>query len=270
VTFVKIYQLIETVKDNKTYIFLYNIFMAVLALLAVGIVLIDYLITPTHSTLSIFNIIDDSISIIFLTDYLIRLYLSKNRKIFFKSNLIDLVSSIPFNSLFQAIKILKIARLLKFTKLFKLFKVFRIFILLGKFKKSINSFIKTNNFNYVVFITVFTVLLGAFGLSLTEHKTFSDSLWWSFVTVTTVGYGDISPASKIGRLIASVLMLVGIGFIGMLTGTISTFFINRNIKNSSFKEKTLENIKSELDNFDNLSCEDIENICLTLKALKDK
>ena len=55
---------------------------------------------------------------------------------------------------------------------------------------------------------------------------FIDALWWSFVTASTVGYGDISPQTGLGRLIASILMLVGIGTIGMLTGTIATYFTN--------------------------------------------
>lgn len=53
---------------------------------------------------------------------------------------------------------------------------------------------------------------------------FVDAIWWTFVTATTVGYGDISPATGIGRIIASILIkTTGIGFIGMLTGTIATF-----------------------------------------------
>ena len=55
---------------------------------------------------------------------------------------------------------------------------------------------------------------------------FFDAIWWSFVTTTTVGYGDISPSTNIGRLIAAILMIIGIGLIGSLTSTITTYFIN--------------------------------------------
>lgn len=69
------------------------------------------------------------------------------------------------------------------------------------------------------------LLLGATVYSIAEIVNFIDSLWWAFVTSTTVGYGDISPVSGIGRLTAMVLMLTGIGMFGALTSTITSFFI---------------------------------------------
>jgi voltage-gated potassium channel Kch len=56
-------------------------------------------------------------------------------------------------------------------------------------------------------------------------KTAGDALWWAIVTVTTVGYGDVSPATAEGRLIAVALMLIGIGVISALTATIASFFV---------------------------------------------
>jgi voltage-gated potassium channel len=147
-------------------------------------------------------------------------------------------------------------------------RLFRIVVLLGRFKKNIDKFIKTNNFHYVLWITIITVILGALGISFSENKSFTDGLWWSFVTVTTVGYGDISPITSTGRIIASILMLVGIGFIGMLTGTISTFFINKKSKKYTYKDEIIENIKSKLDEYENLSENDINDICSVLKSLK--
>jgi voltage-gated potassium channel len=52
-----------------------------------------------------------------------------------------------------------------------------------------------------------------------------DGIWWAIVTATTVGYGDISPATTEGRIIAVVLMLLGIGVIGAFTATVASFFV---------------------------------------------
>jgi voltage-gated potassium channel len=59
-------------------------------------------------------------------------------------------------------------------------------------------------------------------------ESIGDAFWWSIVTATTVGYGDISPTTTEGRLIAIVLMLVGIGFISIFTATIASFFFDQN------------------------------------------
>ena len=115
-----------------------------------------------------------------------------------------------------------------------------------------------------------TVFIGAFGISITEGKTFADSLWWSFVTATTVGYGDISPSTNIGRIIAAILMLVGIGFVGMLTGTIATYFLSDKEKDKSYKSKVIETIQQKLNDFQSLSKEDLEDMHRILLSLKDQ
>ncbi len=57
-----------------------------------------------------------------------------------------------------------------------------------------------------------------------EINNYPDALWWAIVTATTVGYGDIVPVTPIGRILASIMMLFGIAFIGMITSTITNFF----------------------------------------------
>ncbi len=54
---------------------------------------------------------------------------------------------------------------------------------------------------------------------------YPSALWWAIVTVTTVGYGDRYPVSAGGRIVAAVLMLVGIGLIGVLTATVASVFV---------------------------------------------
>lgn len=248
--------------NNKKLILYYEVFITVLTIIAVVMVALEYFMQETSYLISVFNMIDTGILMIFALDYFTRLILSEDKFKFFKSNMIDLISIIPFNSAFQT------ARLLRFTKLFKLVKLLRVFVLLAKFKNKMDKFLKTNNFHYVIWITILTVIVGALGFSLIENKSFSDGLWWSFVTVTTVGYGDMSPVTGAGRVLASILMLIGIGFIGMLTGTIATFFINDKVSDRSLKGNTIEGIKNSLNDFDNLSIEDIDNIYKILKSLK--
>lgn len=106
-------------------------------------------------------------------------------------------------------------------------------------------------------------------MHLYEGIPIGNALWLIFVTITTVGYGDISPSTAFGKLIAGFLIITGIGFLSMLTGTISTYFLSRN-RNKSYKYQVIENIKDELDNFDRLSDEDVDDICKVLKSLNKK
>jgi voltage-gated potassium channel len=82
-----------------------------------------------------------------------------------------------------------------------------------------------------------------FYISEPHVETYSDGLWWALVTITTVGYGDITPVSTLGRIIAGALMVMGIGFIATITAAVSSYFI------SSFNdnEVTINDLGEKLD-----------------------
>lgn len=72
------------------------------------------------------------------------------------------------------------------------------------------------------------LFLGAIGLWMTEPRVDAgNALWWSIVTLTTVGYGDISPATPAGRVIGTLLMIFGIGVIGAFTGQVASLLTER-------------------------------------------
>jgi voltage-gated potassium channel len=73
-------------------------------------------------------------------------------------------------------------------------------------------------------ITIITGVL----MHFTDEKTYptiGDGLWWAIQTVTTVGYGDLVPTSTVGRLVAALVMVVGIGFLTVVTAAITSSFI---------------------------------------------
>ena len=248
-------------KDKK--IIIYEIITAILALVSVFIVSIQFFnILIPENVLHILIKIDDLIYVVFVIDYITRISLSKNKKDFIRNNKIDLISLIPFNAIFKSLRILKLNKLLRLGRLVK------ISVLFARFKDDSRLFFKTNHFGYVLITTIILIVLGALAMSYLENMDIGDSIWWSFVTTTSVGYGDIYPTTNLGRIIAVLLMITGLGFVGMLSGTIATYFLAEKKGKNSYRGSVIEDIKDKLNNFDDLSSEELEDICLVLKSLK--
>jgi voltage-gated potassium channel len=91
---------------------------------------------------------------------------------------------------------------------------------------------KTPRGGTAVIATVTTIATVGFGLLMTaidhrEFTTLGQGLWWAVQTVTTVGYGDHVPSSPAGRLVAAVVMLVGLAFLAVITAAITSAFVAR-------------------------------------------
>ena len=87
-----------------------------------------------------------------------------------------------------------------------------------------------NAIRLIVVATALTTVVGAVLVRLFDHKDFHDigtALWWALQTVTTVGYGDITPKTWVGRAIGSFVILYAVAFLTILTAAITTSFIER-------------------------------------------
>ena len=110
----------------------------------------------------------------------------------------------------------------------------------------------------VVIATVSTSITVGAGLLMTvaDHENFpsiGSGLWWAVQTVTTVGYGDDVPANVAGRLVAALVMLVGIGFLTVITAAITSTFVSRSRREQASSsattptEEQLEEISGRLE-----------------------
>jgi voltage-gated potassium channel len=126
--------------------------------------------------------------------------------------------------------------------------------------KDVRNLLSRHNLGITLFVCFIILIVSGLLISGIDpaFETPLDGLWWAWVTVTTVGYGDLVPATTEGRIFGSVLILMGIAMFSMLTASFSVFFIEqderelsekeeRNLKRIESLEGKLENIEKQLD-----------------------
>ncbi len=213
---------------------IYNITMAILAIFSIILIVLDYA-SVIDINVGLWMWVDNAILIIFAVDYFYRLIKAKDKVSFIKHNVFDLLSIIPVSSAFAIFRIARIARLVR---ALRILRVLRLVGLTGRIKKILH----TNGLIYLLYISLVFLIIGAVAYSLSEHVSLGESFWWAIATATTVGYGDISPHTIVGKIVALLLMIVGIGIIGMLTSSITTYFV----KSDSDEDQSSDNKKFEM------------------------
>lgn len=163
-------------------------------------------------------------TVCFLVEYCLRVYAAPDRRkyIFSTWGIIDFLSVFPsiFSLLitgYQTIQVIRIVRLLRVFKVLRLFRFISEAYALAEIMKA--SLYKIAVFMSLIFVLV--ILLGA-GMYVIEEGTpgfesIPASIYWSIVTITTVGYGDVSPITGLGRFLASIIMLAGYALIAVPT-----------------------------------------------------
>ncbi len=102
---------------------------------------------------------------------------------------------------------------------------------MDKLKNYLHHITQNSTFRIIAAVVILWVI-GSFTIILLEDGDLSDvgnAIWWTIVTITTVGYGDYSPSSIPGRILAVIIMFSGIGLISVLTGSISSIFTTKKI-----------------------------------------
>lgn len=233
-------------KNAKQYLLIYDIVMILLAVISVALVVAD-LANDIDISAPPYFFIDNTILVIFIIDYVVRFVHAKHKKDFFWHNIFDLLSIIPVT---PAMYLFRSTRLLRILRILRILRLTRMVGLLGRISSNIQRLIKTNGLIYLIYVCGAILFISAGIYSWAEKVDYWRALWWAVVTTTTVGYGDISPTTALGKIAAVLLMFVGIGFIGALTSALTSFFENKEDRSKHvIKAMRKENreLKKELD-----------------------
>lgn len=176
-----------------------------------------------------FETIDKVILVIFAIEYVLRIWSAPNRRkaIFSFFGIIDLLVILPLLGFFPNIAFLRGLRILE---IFRMLKVIRHSSLFVTFLKSLRHY--TEEFKIFGLSFCIVLIVSAFSIYTVEHPTnpdfasIKDAIWWAFVSMSTVGYGDITPITHLGKIIASITILLGLATIAMMTAILTKSFMD--------------------------------------------
>ncbi|OFJ52529.1 potassium channel family protein [Mycolicibacterium grossiae] len=187
--------------------------LAAVAVLFLVLFSVDVLANPTGTLDSVLSAATAATYAVFVADYLARLYLAQPRGRWFIRHLLDLA--------IIALPALRPLRLLSLA------------VVIGALQRAIGHNIRGR----VIVFTASGAAIIVYGASLAilqaerDHNdkiaNFGDALWWSFTTVTTVGYGDTVPVTVAGRFVAVALMVAGVSLLGVVTATLASWIVER-------------------------------------------
>lgn len=249
----RVYEIIEKAKsgDTESRIFDYTILLLIL-FTVIAIVLESYNSLAMQYN-NYFNYFEVFSITVFSIEYALRIWTANqkypelNRReaiikyIFSFMAIVDLLAILPFYLpmiLPFDLRFLRVIRLTRFFRIFKLNRYSKALTLIGKIMKE-----KKEELLATIFIMMFIIMISSTLIYYIESEIQPEvfpnivaSFWWAIATLTTVGYGDIYPVTALGKVLASIIALSGIGLVALPTGILSSGFMEEiNNKKSDYK-----------------------------------
>ncbi len=201
----------------------YALFMLVLSLLALGALTVQTVLRLDAGTTSILGYADTIVCFLFFADFIASLVVAPKKWAYLvRWGWLDLLSSIPAIDALRWGRAARVLRVLRVLRGVRSTKILAAFILRRRAESA---------FLAAALVALLLVVIGSIAILQFEHTSESnitspqDAFWWTFVTMTTVGYGDHFPVTMAGRVVAVLLMLAGVGLFGTLSGFVAAWFL---------------------------------------------
>jgi voltage-gated potassium channel len=209
-------------ENSENRLGLLNLLVLVLSIYVLLALIVDTVFIVPPEIARILNFVDNGICIFFLIEFGVRFYRADNKLNFMKWGWIDLISSIPNVDFLRAGRTLRLIRLLRILRAFRSTK----HLVNHIFQNKAQGAFTTVSILAIILIIFSSISVLQFETDPNSNiKTAEDALWWSYVTITTVGYGDKFPVTTGGRIIGVFLMTGGVGLFGTFTAFVSSWFL---------------------------------------------
>jgi voltage-gated potassium channel len=215
--------------------------MLVLCLFALAALGVETLTTVRPETRQVLEYADTAICLIFFADFCIQLARAPSRwGYLIRWGWIDLLSSIPMIDVLRVGRAARVLRILRVLRGLRSTKLLATFVLK---RRAQDAFLAAS------LVTILLVVFSSIAILQFERVqganilSAGDAVWWSVVTLTTVGYGDRYPVTGEGRILATLLMTAGVGLFGTFSGFVASWFLR---SGEDQQETELQSVRAEL------------------------
>jgi voltage-gated potassium channel len=201
---------------------IYQLFMLALSALVLLAIAVESSVSLSYNTRAILQYADTAVCAIFFADFVGHIAFSRDRLGYLKWGWLDLLSSVPMIDALRFGRLARVVRIIRVLRAVRSTRAIASFVLRRRAQGA---------FAAVSLMGLLLVVFSSIAILQVEHatnaniKTPEDALWWSITTITTVGYGDRYPVTPEGRIVASVVMLCGVGIIGTCSGLVASWFL---------------------------------------------
>jgi len=207
----------------------FDVVLLLLILASIIVVMLDSVEGLHQRYGRLFFIMEWCFTGIFTLEYILRLLSVKRPLLYAVSFLgfIDLLSILPMylSIFFYGAQSLLVLRALRLLRIFRIFKLTHFISEMNFLSAAIRSSFKKISIFMLAVLAIVTILGSLMYVvegGANGFNSIPSSIYWAIVTITTVGYGDITPLTQLGKLIASLIMLLGYGIIAVPTGILTT------------------------------------------------
>ena len=222
----KLRNIIFTTNGRTAYLF--DVWLLIFILLSCLLVFVES-VPSIHAEYGlVLYILEWFFTIAFTIEYILRIYSAKNRVKYMTSwgGIIDVLAILPsfigiFNPNLAYLRQIRVLRLIRVFRVFKLKK----YVTGGNIMMIALSNSRPKIISFVLFVVLVATVLGSVMYVIEGQgpgfETIPDSIYWAIITLTTVGYGNVVPATILGKMIATFIMILGYGIIAVPTGIVS-------------------------------------------------